>query len=85
MGVNPRENTLYIGTRWRKDGKTGEQKLGTDASHASTAGGYLAGAVWYLVLFNANEVPASYAPGSLTPDQAAELRTFARAAVQSVR
>lgn len=84
-GVNPRENTLYVGTRWRKDGKTGEQKLSTDASHAGAAGGYLAGCVWYLTLFNAKEVPASYQPSSLTPEQAAELRAFAQQAAKSSR
>lgn len=80
-GVLPRETTLYMGARWRKDGATGESRLVFDSSHANAAGSYLAGVVWYLTLFNVKVAPDDYHPSSLTKTQADELREFARQAV----
>lgn len=85
-GQLPDQRTsLNTGWRWNKDRKTGEDKFGLDAIHSNTAGRYLGACVWYLQLFDADTLPAGYAPDTLSAEDAADLRAFALAAVQAER
>lgn len=85
-GQLPDQRTsLNVGWRWStpKDGTA--PKFGLDAIHCNTAGKYLAGSVWYQVLFNTDTVPTAFTPQGLDEADAADLRTHAAAAVQAER
>jgi hypothetical protein len=84
-GQLPDQHTsLNAGWSWTKD-KDGQPALRNDAIHQNTAGKYLATAVWYQTLFNADAVPAAYLPKGLESEAAADLRTHATAAVKAER
>jgi len=84
---NPREGALpdqraSLNTGWRWVKKSdGSKKFELDANHCNIAGKYLAGAAWYQVLFNTDEIPENFTPPQITPEDAADLRVHARAAV----
>lgn len=72
-----------LNTGWRWTGSGGERRLVLDHKHANDAGKYLAGAVFYQVLFG-EPVPESAGPvRGLTEDDAADLRRIARETVLS--
>lgn len=77
--------SLNIGWRWTTPKGDAQPKLELDAIHCNAAGKYLAGCVWYLQLFNAETLPASFTPKDLTPADTADLRAHALAAVQAER
>jgi len=80
-GQLPDQRTsLNAGWVWKKD-KEGRPVFSLDATHCNDAGKYLAGAVWYLMLFNTDTLPTHYTPEGLSPTDAADLRTHALAAV----
>ena len=84
-GQLPDQRTsLMVGWQWKKN-KDGKNSLSLDAIHCNTAGRYLAGSVWYQVLFNTDTVPAGFTPQGLAEEDAADLRTHARAAVKAER
>ncbi|MFA6286456.1 MAG: DUF4886 domain-containing protein [Opitutaceae bacterium] len=84
-GQVPNEPTsLHSGWAWKKN-KAGESKLTLDAIHLSNAGKYLAAAVWYQFIFNADSVPAGFAPPGISAEDAADLRQHANAAIQAER
>ncbi|MFA6963011.1 MAG: DUF4886 domain-containing protein [Opitutaceae bacterium] len=84
-GHLPDQHTsLNAGWSWGKD-KDGAPKLNLDAIHCNTAGRYLGAAVWYQVLFNTSDIPASYIPKGLTAIDTADLRTHILAAVKAER
>ena len=68
-------HSLHTGWTWGKD------KLGMDGHHASTAGQYLAAAVWLEMLFGENPVGNSYIPKDLDPKYARFLQETAHKAV----
>jgi hypothetical protein len=70
-------HSLHIGYNW-KDGK-----LGFDSHHASPAGCYLAGLVWYAALFDGSPEKATFAPPGVSPDFAARLREVASGVVHA--
>lgn len=76
--------SLNVGWRWATD-KSGKEILKLDAIHCNTAGRYLGAAVWYQVLFNTDDIPASFTPDGLSPEDAADLRKHARAAIKAQR
>jgi hypothetical protein len=76
--------SLNVGWRWATD-KSGKEILKLDAIHCNTAGRYLGAAVWYQVLFNTDDIPAAFTPDGLSPEDAADLREHARAAVKAQR
>ncbi len=85
-GQLPDQRTsLNIGWRWStpKDGTA--PKLTLDAIHCNTAGKYLAGSVWYQVLFNTDTVPTGFTPQGLAAEDAADLRVHALTAVKAER
>lgn len=69
--------SLNVGWHWAKRAGDGKLELLLDAKHANTAGRYLAAAVFYLVLFDADQVPAAYVPDGLSAADAAGLRAIA--------
>jgi hypothetical protein len=84
-GQLPDQRTsLNVGWHWAKDGE-GRPVLRNDAIHQNAAGKYLAAAVWYQTLFNADQVPADYLPKSVAAEDAADLRVHAAAAVKAER
>lgn len=82
--VPDQRGSLMVGWQW-KTSKEGVKSLALDAIHCNTPGKYLAGSVWYLQLFNADTLPASFAPKGLAPEDAADLRAHALAAVVAER
>lgn len=76
--------SLNVGWYWKKN-KDGPASLILDAIHCNTAGKYLAGSVWYQVLFNTDTVPTGFTPQGLAAEDAADLRTHALAAVKAER
>ena len=76
--------SLNAGWRWTRD-KEGLLAFNLDAIHCNDAGKYLAAAVWYLTLFNADSLPTNYTPEGLSPTDAADLRAHATAAVTAQR
>lgn len=82
-GKLPDQHTsLNVGWFLTKD-KEGTPKLTLDAIHCNAAGKYLGAAVWYQVLFNTSDIPAGFVPKGLTPEDTADLRTHALAAVKA--
>ena len=74
-------SSLHTGWIWRKDQASGAETLRMDGIHANTAGCYLAGVVWYRVLYGADSAPTDFVPKGLTAEDAADLRRHADAAV----
>lgn len=73
-------HSLNVGYSW-KTGKDGKSSLALDARHASTAGRYLAAAVWYEFLFGHSVVGNTFAPEGLS---AADIAVLQRIAHQTV-
>lgn len=82
-GVNPKEKGLYPGNRWRT--RDGKQTWSGDFFHLNDAGKYLAGCVWYEILFNDSVLDVDFVPQSLTPEQAKDLRRIAHETVAAYR
>lgn len=76
--------SLNSGWSWGKD-KEGKPVLAFDAIHLNTAGKYLGAVVWYQTIFDADEVPVDFLPKDLSAEDAADLRTHAKAAVIAER
>lgn len=81
--------SLTVGHYWRDDPSTGEAKFRIDAFHANRAGRYLAGCVWYEVLFGEEADVTqvhNYKPRrGVSEPQAQSLRTIAAKAVDQER
>ncbi|MGC3969714.1 MAG: DUF4886 domain-containing protein [Pirellulales bacterium] len=73
-------HSLHVGWKWSKAG--GKDVLGMDGHHASMAGRYLAGCVFYEFLFGVSPVGNSYVPPKLDADYARFLQETAHTAVQ---
>lgn len=85
-GQLPDQRTsLFAGWSWGKDKKTGKAVFVKDAIHTSLAGKYLGSVVWYQTLFDADDAPADFLPKDLAPEDAADLRAHAKAAVLAER
>lgn len=76
--------SLNVGWTWAKD-KEGKTKFTLDAIHANANGRYLGAVVWYETLFNTSKAPENYAPKGVAPEDAAQLRELATAAVSAER
>jgi hypothetical protein len=74
------KHSLHVGRKWSKNAK-GENTLGMDAHHASTAGRYLGACVWYEVLFKTSCVGNKFTAG-LDADYARFLQETAHAALK---
>jgi hypothetical protein len=78
----PQTHSLNKGYAWKADSASGLQKLGMDGHHASTAGEYLGGCVWFEVLFGQSVVGNSYRPPGVSAEDAAYLQKIAHRAVE---
>lgn len=72
-------HSLHAGYNWKRG------RLAFDSHHASPAGCYLAGLVWYATLFDASPEKVTFAPPELAPDFAAHLRKVAAEVVGADR
>ncbi len=84
-GALPDQSGSLIVGYFNRRQDDGSRKMILDFKHANSAGDYLAGCVWYLVLFDADTVPADFVPKKLTAEQAAQLRTVAEQVVKAER
>jgi hypothetical protein len=73
-------NSLNVGYTWGSD-----KKLKFDPNHANEAGCYLAGLVWYGILFKADPAKISYKPQSVPDEFAAFLRKTAQQTVAAAK
>lgn len=73
------KHSLHVGRKWSKNAK-GEESLGMDGHHASTAGRYLGACVWYEMLFKQSCVGNKFTAG-LDGDYARFLQETAHATV----
>ncbi|HEY5312292.1 MAG TPA: DUF4886 domain-containing protein, partial [Pirellulales bacterium] len=73
-------HSLHVGWQWRKQ-PDGTLALRMDGHHASSAGEYLAGCVFYEVLFGRSAVGNTFVPQGLDPAYARFLQQTAHGAV----
>jgi hypothetical protein len=71
--------SLHVGWKWTKSG--GKDVLAMDGHHASMAGRYLAGCVFYEFLFGASPVGLNYVPPTLDAEYARFLQETAHCAI----
>ncbi len=77
------KHSLHRGWYWRK-GKDGAQSLKIDGHHASQAGQYLLGCVWYETFFGESVEENAFVPKGLDKAHARFLRRTAHKAVQAL-
>ncbi|MFK8110666.1 MAG: DUF4886 domain-containing protein [Rubripirellula sp.] len=77
-------HSLHTGWRW-KDNKDGSTQLRLDGHHASRAGRYLLGCVWFEALFDQSVVDNSFQPKDIDPEYAKFLRSIAHRAVADLK
>lgn len=70
-------HSLHVGYMWRKDGATGSYTLGMDGHHAGIMGCYLAGCIWFEMLYNESVVDNKYVPREIRAAEARYLRALA--------
>ena len=66
---------------WRKDPKTGEEKLRFDSIHLNQRGRYLQALVWYAALFGKDPEKNAFVPQGVSAEEAALFRKCAKDAV----
>ena len=76
-------HSLNVGMGWGKDKTSGEYKLTMDGHHASVMGCYLAGCVWFEVLFNESVADNNYVPRDIPAADARYLRAVAHKIAQT--
>lgn len=75
------EHSLHTGWYWKKDDE-GKRTLRIDGHHASNAGKYLLGCLWFEVLFGESVVDNGFVPEGLDPAYAQFLRRTAHHAAK---
>lgn len=73
-------HSLHVGWRWRNQ-KNGTRELAIDGHHASSAGKYLLGCVWYETFFHESVIANSYVPKGMDPNYAEFLQQTAHKTV----
>lgn len=76
--------SLNKGWHWVKS-KSGKLHLKLDFRHANDSGKYLAGLVWYQTLFGEPLSDRTFVPDCINVDVAADLRAFAKEAVERLK
>lgn len=76
--------SLHTGWYWRKE-KDGSRRLKLDGHHASAAGKYLLGCVWFEAFFGESALTISFSPKVIDVDHAEFLRNSAHRAVLTLR
>ena len=77
------EHSLHAGWHWRK-GTDGERTLKMDGHHASNAGKYLLGCVWFETFYQTSAVKVDFVPEGIDKDYAAFLKKTAHEAVAAL-
>ncbi len=77
-------HSLHTGWSWRKE-KDGTSKLRMDGHHASKAGKYLLGCVWFEVFYGTSAVENTFVPEGLDSKYAKFLRLTAHQAVAGLK
>lgn len=70
------KQSLNVGWKWQK-GRDGKFRPNNDGHHAGPNGEYLAGLIWYGVLFGEDPREIKFVPEKVDPADAALLREFA--------
>ncbi len=81
-------HSLHTGWQWnrkRNDDKSVPRRLGLDGHHASEAGKYLLGCVWFETFFEERVVENSFVPRGFDPVYAEFLRETAHRAVAELK
>lgn len=73
-------HSLHTGWQWRKQ-KDGSRELKIDGHHASAAGKYLLGCVWFETFFNENVIGNAYVPNGIDRGYASFLQQTAHESV----
>lgn len=76
-------HSLHAGWSWRKNAD-GTRALRIDGHHASSAGKYLIGCVWFETLFNDDVTENEFIPKSIDPHYAKFLQQTAHTAVSAL-
>ena len=79
----PKTNDVAGYFTWRKDKKTGEEKIYCDHIHLNTRGCYLQALVWYAELFGGDPEKIGFVPKGVSSEEAALLRKCAKEAVKN--
>lgn len=77
-------HSLHTGWHWRKSGEKAPV-LRIDGHHASNAGKYLLGCLWYEMLFDRDVTAVDYVPEGIDKAYAAHLRKIAHQAAEPFR
>ncbi|MCB1120530.1 MAG: DUF4886 domain-containing protein [Verrucomicrobiae bacterium] len=77
-------HSLHAGWSWRKQ-DDGSYALRMDGHHASNAGKYLLGCVWFETFFDQSAVGNSFIPEGLDPDYARFLQETAHQALKDLK
>ena len=78
------KHSLHAGWSWRKQ-KSGGRELTMDGHHASEAGKYLLGCVWFETFFGESAADLRFAPTGMAADYASFLRHTSHLAVAESR
>jgi hypothetical protein len=78
-------HSLHVGWRWQNKPNSDTWTLGIDGHHASAAGEYLAGCVWYEILFEESSVGNPFRPQDLDEGYVAFLQQTAQRAVAAAK
>lgn len=81
--IPEQSHSLHVGYAWRT--KDASRRLAYDGHHASQAGKYLIGCVWFEVLFKESVIDNSFVPKDMDPEYAAFLRQTAHRAVVALQ
>ncbi len=77
-------HSLHAGYRWQKQ-QDGAYKLGMDGHHASKAGEYLIGCVWFETFYKRPLTDSAFVPAGFDPAYARFLRQTAHRAVTELK
>ena len=67
---------------WKKDKKTGKEKLSCDYSHLNHRGRYLQALVWYAILYGKDPAKSTFVPKDISAE---EVELFKKCASEAVR
>ena len=78
----PKTNDVAGNFSWKKDKKTGKEKLSCDYSHLNHRGRYLQALVWYAELYGKDPVKSTFVPKDISAEEVALFKKCASEAVK---